>query len=85
MKLAGSGIFSSILAVEPEPGNYRALTKMIDQNAFDTVQCLRCAAGMVDGMINLHVNRSDSLKSSIKRKNESDVVLRAPVSTVETY
>lgn len=85
LQLATCGLFSKVFAVEPEPDNFKELTQKVSHDGLaDVVECVRYAAGAIDGLVNLHINRTDRLKSSIKRQKESDVALRVPLSTVET-
>ncbi|NTS29972.1 FkbM family methyltransferase [Phyllobacterium sp. BT25] len=84
-ELATCGAFTRVLAVEPEPENFRALVrKLADNNLDGVVDKIPCAAGMIDGMINFHVNRTDSLKSSVRQKHASDMPLRTTVNTAQT-
>ncbi|MEK1889154.1 MAG: FkbM family methyltransferase [Phyllobacterium sp.] len=83
--LATCGTFSTVIAVEPEPGNFRILTKRVtDNNVEHVVRTVPCAAGMIDGLATFYINGLDSLKSSIKQKNASDVPVRIAVNTAQT-
>jgi FkbM family methyltransferase len=75
--------FARIVTVEPDPRNFPHLLANIAQNGFaDIVTPIRCAAGEAGGKIDFFQHPTNHGRSSLVRRNETDIRISVPVKPV---
>jgi FkbM family methyltransferase len=78
-----SNAFQRIVAVEPDPRNFRLLQANIAQNGLaDHVTAMQCAAGDRVGEIEFFQHRSNHGKSSMARSHPTDIRILVPTKPV---
>ncbi|MDL2406002.1 FkbM family methyltransferase [Rhizobium calliandrae] len=78
-----SGAYRHIVAVEPDPRNFRLLSMNIADNGMqDLVTPINCAAGDHEGQLDFYLNQKNHGKSSALRQGAGDEKISVPVRPV---
>ncbi|AYG62909.1 FkbM family methyltransferase [Rhizobium jaguaris] len=78
-----SGVYRQIVAVEPDPRNFRLLSMNIADNGMqDRVTAINCAAGDREGQLDFYLNHKNHGKSSALRQSAGDEKISVPVRPV---
>ncbi|MDL2401362.1 FkbM family methyltransferase [Rhizobium mayense] len=78
-----SGAYRHIIAVEPDPRNFRLLSMNIADNGIqDLVTAINCAAGDREGQLDFYLNHKNHGKSSALRQSAGDEKISVPVRPV---